>query len=66
MEFAHHCEMQGVKQVFATQCWHKSMAPLMEKVRAQLGNMPTYFTLDIDAIDPTQCPGAGILTKEVH
>ena len=48
-----------MKQVFATQCWHKSLAPLMEKVRTQFKDIPTYFTFDMDGIDPTNCPGAG-------
>lgn len=50
---------QGVRMVFADQCWHKSMAPLMESVREQMGNMPVYLTFDIDGIDLTACPGTG-------
>ena len=45
--------------VFADQCWYKSMAPLMEIVRDQMGDRPVYFTFDIDGIDPTACPGTG-------
>ena len=45
--------------VFADQCWYKSMAPLMESVREQMGARPVYFTFDIDGIDPTACPGTG-------
>jgi len=53
----------GVRMVFADQCWYKSMAPLMESVREQMGARPVYFTFDIDGIDPTACPGTG--TPEV-
>lgn len=37
----------------------------MDKIRSQLGDMPTYFTFDVDAIDPTNCPGAGEYYSQV-
>ena len=46
--------------VFAEQCWHKSMVPLMEIVRKEMGDFPVYLTFDIDGIDPIACPGTGI------
>lgn len=51
--------LQGIRMVFADQCWHKSMTPLMESVREQMGNIPVYLTFDIDGIDLTACPGTG-------
>ena len=45
--------------VFADECWHKSLEPLMEKIRKQLRDMPVYLTFDIDAIDSMLCPGTG-------
>ena len=51
--------------VFAEECWHKTMKPLMEEVRKQMGNMPVYFTFDIDGIDPTCCPGTGMALIKV-
>ena len=45
--------------VFADECWHKSLKPLMESVQEQMGDMPVYLTFDIDGIDPTACPGTG-------
>ena len=45
--------------VMADECWHKSLAPLMEEVRDQMGGIPVYLTFDIDGIDPTLCPGTG-------
>lgn len=31
----------------------------MKNIRSQFGDIPTYFTFDMDALDPTSCPGAG-------
>ena len=53
------CALQGIKMVFAEECWHRSLEPLMEKIRKQLGDMPVYLTFDIDAIDSMLCPGTG-------
>ena len=46
--------------VFVEECWYKSLKPLMESVREQMGDIPVYLTFDIDGIDPTFCPGTGI------
>ncbi len=43
--------------VFDDQCWHKSLVPLMDSVREQMGDMPVYFTFDIDGVDAAYCPG---------
>ena len=43
----------------AEDCWGISLKPLMESVRNQMGNIPVYFTFDIDGIDPAYCPGTG-------
>jgi guanidinobutyrase len=50
---------QGFTVVTAEECWHKSMTPLMEQVRAKIGNHPCYFTYDIDSLDPAFAPGTG-------
>jgi len=50
---------QGFRVVQAEECWHKSLSPLMEEVRAQLGAGPVYLTFDIDGLDPSQAPGTG-------
>ncbi|XP_068215078.1 agmatinase, mitochondrial-like [Palaemon carinicauda] len=49
----------GFRVVDAYQCWHKSLTPLMEEVRQQMGDGPVYLSFDIDAIDPGFCPGTG-------
>ena len=51
--------LQGVKIVLAEQCWHKSLSPLMDAVRKEFKDTPTYITFDIDGVDPSCCPGTG-------
>ncbi len=42
--------VQGWWVVQAEECWHKSLTPLMEKVRERMGDTPVYLSFDIDAI----------------
>jgi guanidinobutyrase len=51
---------QGARVVPAEECWYKSLSPLMEQVREQIGpDIPTYLTFDIDGLDPSVAPGTG-------
>jgi guanidinobutyrase len=50
---------QGFRVVTAQECWHKSLAPLMDEVRKQLGAGPVYLSFDIDGLDPSHAPGTG-------
>ncbi len=50
---------QGFEVVCAHECWHKSLAPLMEQARAKLGDGPVYLSFDIDGLDPSAAPGTG-------
>ncbi len=50
---------QGFKVIEAHELWHKSLAPLMEKVRNDMGNHPVYLSFDIDGLDPSVAPGTG-------
>jgi guanidinobutyrase len=50
---------QGFRVVEAEECWHKSLVPLMEGVREQLGSGPVYLSFDIDGLDPSFAPGTG-------
>ena len=50
---------QGFRVVQAEDCWHKSLAPLMAEVRAQVGGGPVYLSFDIDGLDPAFAPGTG-------
>lgn len=50
---------QGFRVVTAEECWHKSLTPLMEEVRAKIGDGPVYISFDIDGLDPAYAPGTG-------
>lgn len=50
---------QGFTVVPAEDCWHKSLSPLMEEVRAKIGDAPCYLSFDIDSLDPAYAPGTG-------
>jgi guanidinobutyrase len=50
---------QGWTVVQAEACWHRSLVPLMEKVRATIGDAPCYLSFDIDSLDPAFAPGTG-------
>jgi guanidinobutyrase len=50
---------QGIRVVQAEECWYKSVAPIMDEVRAKLGNGPVYLSFDIDGLDPSFAPGTG-------
>ncbi|AWI85576.1 agmatinase [Alloyangia pacifica] len=43
----------------AEECWHKSLAPLMDEIRAKIGDAPVYLSYDIDSLDPAFAPGTG-------
>lgn len=50
---------QGFTVVQAHEVWYQSLAPLMERVRASIGNAPCYLSFDIDGIDPSFAGGTG-------
>lgn len=50
---------QGMRLVQAEECWHRSLTPLMEEVRARAGTGPVYLSFDIDGLDPAFAPGTG-------
>jgi guanidinobutyrase len=50
---------QGFRVVQVEQCWGRSLAPLMDEVRTQLGSGPAYLSFDIDGLDPSFAPGTG-------
>ncbi len=49
----------GFNQYLAPTLWHKSLTPLGESIRDQIGDHPTYITYDIDSLDPAYAPGTG-------
>ena len=54
---------QGFRVVQAHELWYQSLRPLMEQVRAAVGDAPCYLSFDIDGIDPAFAGGTG--TPEV-
>ena len=50
---------QGFRVVQAEECWHRSLAPLMEEVRQKVAGGPVYVSFDIDGLDPAYAPGTG-------
>jgi len=50
---------QGFTVVPAHEVWYQSLAPLMARVRAAIGNAPCYLSFDIDGIDPSFAGGTG-------
>jgi guanidinobutyrase len=50
---------QGFTVVQAHEVWYQSLAPLMQRVRASIGNAPCYLSFDIDGIDPSFAGGTG-------
>ncbi|MCY4541042.1 MAG: agmatinase [Rhodobacteraceae bacterium] len=50
---------RGFEVVTAEMCWHKSLSPLMQRVRERIGDTATYVSFDIDSLDPAFAPGTG-------
>ncbi len=50
---------QGFTLVPAHDIWYQSLAPLMAKVRQQIGGASCYLSFDIDGIDPAYAGGTG-------
>lgn len=50
---------QGFRVEPVENCWYQSLTPLMNEVREQIGEVPTYLSFDIDGIDPAYAPGTG-------
>jgi guanidinobutyrase len=50
---------KGWTVIQAEEIWYKSLVPLMEKIRHQIGSAPVYLTFDIDSLDPAFAPGTG-------
>ena len=50
---------KGWRVIQVEDCWHKSLSPLMEEIRAKIADAPVYLTYDIDSLDPAYAPGTG-------
>lgn len=49
----------GFMVVPAHEVWYQSLAPLMARVRAAIGDAPCYLSFDVDGIDPSFAGGTG-------
>ena len=52
---------QGFQVIPAEECWHRSLQPLMQSVKARVAGGPVYLSFDIDGLDPAYAPGTGTL-----
>lgn len=50
---------QGFTIIPAHEVWYQSLEPLMQRVRATVGDRPCYLSFDIDGIDPAYAGGTG-------
>ena len=57
---------QGFRVIQAEECWWKSLTPLMQEVRAQMGDGPVYLSFDIDSLDLVQlhCPPTDVYYRQ--
>jgi guanidinobutyrase len=50
---------RGFTVVQAEELWHQSATPLIDRIRAEIGDRPVYLSFDIDSLDPAYAPGTG-------
>lgn len=50
---------RGFTVVQAEELWHQSATPLIDRIRAEIGDQPVYLSFDIDSLDPAYAPGTG-------
>ena len=50
---------QGWTVVQAEECWGQSLAGMMARICAVIGQHPVYLSYDIDSLDPAFAPGTG-------
>ncbi len=49
----------GFLQFPAHELWGRDLSEIGAKIRAEIGDMPTYISYDIDSLDPAYAPGTG-------
>ncbi|KAB1082184.1 agmatinase [Neorhizobium galegae] len=50
---------KGFTVISADDCWNKHLTPVIDEIRAKIGDRKTYISFDIDALDPSVAPGTG-------
>jgi agmatinase len=49
----------GFLQIRSTDFDDLGVGPILERIRARLGQSPVYLSVDIDVLDPAHAPGTG-------
>ncbi len=49
----------GFRHAPAWELWHKSLTPLAQELRDEIGSHPVYVSFDIDSLDPAYASGTG-------
>ncbi len=49
----------GFRQYPAETLWHRTLTPIGEEIRDEIGSAKVYVTYDIDSLDPSFAPGTG-------
>ncbi|MEO1363029.1 MAG: arginase family protein, partial [Pseudomonadota bacterium] len=49
----------GFQQFLAPELWGRDLSRIGAEIRRDIGDLPTYFTYDIDSLDPAFAPGTG-------
>ena len=50
---------QGFTVIPAAELWGRQLTPVIDKIRAEIGDVPTYVSFDIDSLSPAIAPGTG-------
>ena len=50
---------QGFTVIPASELWGRSLTPVIDEIRAKIGDAPTYISFDIDSLSPAFAPGTG-------
>ena len=50
---------QGFTVIPAAELWGRQLTPVIDKIRAKIGDVPTYVSFDIDSLSPAIAPGTG-------
>lgn len=50
---------QGFTVIPAAELWDRRLTPVIDEIRAKIGDAPTYVSFDIDSLSPAFAPGTG-------
>ncbi|MFP6742387.1 MAG: arginase family protein [Alphaproteobacteria bacterium] len=49
----------GCRMIYQYEFDDLGVAAVIAEIRRVVGDGPVYFTIDVDGLDPTECPGTG-------